>query len=118
MQYVAMILGGSLPMGLLIFVGSYFGIWRKNTVKLPWGDVFGIFIGAWMLAAVLLIAFQVMLSGQDQEIRQVVGTLWGPLIVGVLIGRKFTSWRREKIKMAESQSKLSPDSGIGQTKPD
>jgi hypothetical protein len=111
LNYLALILGGSLPMGVLIFVGSYFGIWRKNTVKLPWGEVIGIFIGSWVLAIVLQLGFQVILSGQDPQFRQVFGGLWGPLVVGILIGRKFTSWRREKIKEQAGTAPAEPTKG-------
>ena len=96
MDYLAAIIGGSLPLGLLIFVGSYFGIWRKNPIKLPRLEAFSIFLGAWILAAILIIIFRILLNDQDPEIQQLVGTLWGPLVIGVIIGRKVTAWRRKR----------------------
>lgn len=111
MNNIAVMLGGSLPMGVLIFVGSYFGIWRKNTVKLPWGEVFGIFVGAWVLAIVLLLLFQLILAGQDAQLRQDIGGLWGPLVVGVLIGRKFTAWRRAQLSSKEAAQPAVPTKG-------
>ena len=94
MDYLILLISSSLPLGLFVFVGSYFGIWRKNTTKLPILEAIVIFFGCWLLTAILLLLFKIILIGQDAETRQVFGTLWGPLIVGILIGRRVTDWRR------------------------
>jgi len=93
MEAIAYIIGSSLPMGLFIFVGSYFGIWKRRESKLPLKESILIFIGLWVLALVLIITFRILLSGQDELIQSTVGGLWGPLIVGVIIGRSIVDKR-------------------------
>lgn len=90
-QYYA---GATLPMALLVFAGSYFGIWKKNEVKLPPNEVIGLFVFIWVLSAALMLAFHLALANQDELTRTTIGNLWGPLIVGVIIGRNVADWRR------------------------
>lgn len=96
MNTILHVAASSLPMALLIFVGSYFGIWKRRESKLPFKEAILIFIGLWILTTILIIAFRILLSGQDELIQSTVGSLWGPLIVGVIIGRNIVN-KRHKI---------------------
>ena len=97
METIAYLIGSSLPMGLFIFAGSYFGIWKRRESKLPFKEAILIFIGLWVLALLLIIAFRALLSGQDELIQSTVGGLWGPLIVGIIIGRNIVDKRHKTI---------------------
>ncbi len=97
MDTILPIAASSLPMALLIFVGSYFGIWKKRESKLPFKETILIFIGLWILATILIIVFKILLSNQDELIQSTVGDLWGPLIVGVIIGRNVVDKRHKTI---------------------
>ena len=93
MEAIAYVVGSSLPMGLLIFVGSYFGLWKKREKKLPLSETAIMFVACWVLAIILIIAFRVLLSGQDELTQSTVGNLWGPLIVGIIIARNLVDKR-------------------------
>jgi len=99
--------GATLPMALLVFAGSYFGIWKKNKVKLPLSEVIALFAFLWVLSALLIIGFSFILAGQDELTRSTIGNLWGPLVVGVLVGRSVADWRRrinaQKSKVARME---------------
>jgi len=95
MEMISYYAGTTLPMALLVFVGSYFGIWKKNEIKLPPNEVIGLFVLLWILSAILTVGFHLALAGQDELTRSTVGNLWGPLIVGVIIGRNIADWRRK-----------------------
>ena len=97
MEAIAYIIGSSLPMGIFIFVGSYFGMWKRRESKLPFKETIFIFIGLWILAIILIIAFRILLSDQDELIQSTVGGLWGPLIVGIIIGRNIVDKRHKTI---------------------
>jgi len=88
--------GSSLPLALLIFAGSYFGIWKKNTIRLPRGEAIALFFILWAVTMGLLLVFRALLINQDELTRSTVGNLWGPLLVGIIIGRRLVSWRRKK----------------------
>ena len=92
---IAYIIGSSFPLALFIFAGSYFGIWKKNLVKLPRIEAVSLFFILWVITGLLLLIFRVLLASQDQLTRSTIGNLWGPLIVGIIIGRALTSWRRK-----------------------
>jgi len=85
----------AFPLALFIFAGSYFGIWKKNLVKLPRIEAVSLFFILWVITGLLLLIFRVLLASQDQLTRSTIGNLWGPLIVGIIIGRALTSWRRK-----------------------
>jgi len=93
METIAYIVGSSLPMALLIFVGSYFGLWKKREKKLPLNETAIMFIACWVLATILIISFKLLLSEQDELIQTTVGNLWGPLIVGITIARNLVDKR-------------------------
>ena len=97
MEAIAYIIGSSLPMGIFIFVGSYFGMWKRRESKLPFKETIFIFIGLWILAIILIIAFRILLSDQDELIQSTVGGLWGPLIVAIIIGRNILDKRHKTI---------------------
>ena len=93
MEEIVYIAGSSLPMAFLIFVGSYFGLWKRREKKLPLKEAAIMFVVCWILATILIIAFRVLLSGQDELTQSTVGNLWGPLIVGVIIARNLVDRR-------------------------
>ncbi|MGE3482270.1 MAG: hypothetical protein AB7K73_12755 [Gammaproteobacteria bacterium] len=95
METIAFLVGSSLPMAVLVFVGSYVGIWKRNQIKLPFWDKIGLFFALWLISAGLWLLFRIILSGQDEVIRSTVGNLWGPLVVGIIVGRSLVSWRRK-----------------------
>ena len=86
----------ALPLTVLVFVGSYFGIWKRQPIKVPGLEVLGLFFALWAITAILLALFRAMLSDQDEVIRSAIGNLWGPLILGVIAGRSLMQWRRNK----------------------
>ena len=87
--------GSAFPMAVLVFVGSYFGIWKRNEHKLPAKETIILFFVLWLISAILVIVFKVSLSGQDEATQATIGNLWGPLIVGIIIGRNIADWRRK-----------------------
>ena len=95
MDMIPYIAVSSLPMGSLLFVGSYFGISKTRRQKLPAKEVIILFFAFWLLAAVLIIVFKVLLSGQDESIQSMIGDLFGPLIIGLIIGRNIVQWRHK-----------------------
>jgi TRAP-type C4-dicarboxylate transport system permease large subunit len=101
MDAIAYIVGSSLPMALLVFVGSYFGLWKRREKKLPLSEAVIMFFLCWALVTVLIIAFRVLLSGQDELTQSTVGNLWGPLIVGIMICRNLVE-RRLKTSSLEA----------------
>ena len=97
MKMFAYLAGTTLPLAVMVYVGSYFGIWKRNTVRLPLFEAVGIFFLMWLITAGLILTFRVLLAEQDELTRSTVGGLWGPLIVGILIGRTLVSLRRKSI---------------------
>lgn len=95
METFVYLVGSSLPMALLLFVGSYFGLWKRNEKKLPAKEAVILFFALWLIAAILIIAFNIILAGQDELTRSTIGNLWGPLILGIIIGRTIASWLRK-----------------------
>ena len=110
MEMIAYIAGSSLPMALLIFVGSYFGIWKRRKHKLPIKESIILFFVFWLLAVMLIIAFKVLLSGQDELTQSTIGNLWGPLIVGIIVGRYIVEWRH-KVNSYDAVRKSYEDDG-------
>jgi len=94
MEIVAYLAGSTLPMALLVFVGSYPGIWKRSEHKLPAKEAVILFFALWVISAVLIIGFKIILAGQDELTQYTIDTLWGPLIVGIIIGRSIANWRR------------------------
>lgn len=88
-------IGFTLSLGFMVFVGSYFGIFKRNKTKLPGGELVGLFLFLWLLSAGLLMVFGALLSTLDQESMPAGINLLGPLVVGILVGRKIVSWRRQ-----------------------
>lgn len=103
MEDISYYAGTTLPMAALVFVGSYFGIWKKNEVKLPLYEAIGLFIFLWVLSAILNVGFNLALAGRDELTQSTIGNLWGPLIAGVIIGRNVADWRRRVNEKKKSQ---------------
>jgi len=97
MEMIAEQIGFTFALALAVFVGSYFGVFRRNKTKLPVKDLLGLFFLLWLISAVLffLFIFSALLSGLDQAAMPEGIYLLGPLIFGILIGRKLVSWRRK-----------------------
>ncbi|BCO31166.1 hypothetical protein TspCOW1_12690 [Thiohalobacter sp. COW1] len=95
METFAYLASSTLPMAVLAFVGSYFGIWKRNEHKLPASEAIILFFVLWVISAILIILFKIMLAGQGELTQSTVGNLWGPLIVGIIIGRIIADWRRK-----------------------
>ena len=95
METFAYFAGSTFPMAVLVFVGSYFGIWKRNKHKLPAKETIILFFVLWLISGILLIVFKIVLSGQDELTQSTIGNLWGPLVVGIIIGRNITDWRRK-----------------------
>jgi len=95
MENISYLVGSTLPMALLVFVGSYFGLWKRNEYTLPAKEAVVLFFALWIISAILVIAFKIIFSSLDELTQSTVGNLWGPLIVGIIIGRTIVSWRRK-----------------------
>ena len=108
MDALAEQIGFTLSLGLMVFVGSYFGIFKRNKTKLPGGELVGLFLFLWLLSAGLLMLFGALLSTLDQESMPEGMNLLGPLIVGILVGRKIVSWRRQ-IRVRETEAATDQD---------
>jgi hypothetical protein len=93
MEMLAFVIGSSLPLTVLVFAGSYFGIWKRSGTRLPWIQVLGLFVMLWIVTAALSLLVGVTLPGED------VARLWIPLVVGIVIGRTVIGWI-SKTKMA------------------
>jgi len=96
MDIIAYYIGSSLPITILIFIGSYFGLWKRRSTKLSFKETLVIFLSFWILSVLLIILFDIILAGQDELIKSTIGNLWGPLIVGISIGRNIVEWRHKK----------------------
>jgi len=90
MELIAYYAGFTFPIALLVFVGSYFGIWKKTEARLPAGEVAALFFFLWVVTALLMLGFRLALGGQGAA----AVDLWGPLVAGVIIGRSLVDWRR------------------------
>lgn len=97
MEEIAYFIGSAFPMGLLIFVGSYFGLWKRRKSKLPFKETVILFFSFWVLSAILIVIFKLLLANQDELIQSTIGNLWGPLIAGIIIGRNIVDKRHKKI---------------------
>ncbi|MDZ7789720.1 MAG: hypothetical protein U5L08_04350 [Xanthomonadales bacterium] len=91
MDLLAYYAGFSFPIALLAFIGAYFGVWKSADTKLPTGEVVSLFFSLWVLSAVLVLGFHLVIGPQNES----AADLWGPLIAGVLIGRFIVNWRCE-----------------------
>ena len=85
----AFIVGSSLPLTVLAFAGSYWGIWKRSSEKLPVRKAFGLFLILWVVMAALWLLASVLLPKDS------VLNLWGPLIIGATIGRTLRDWLAE-----------------------
>ena len=94
MEMFAVLAGSSLPLAVMVFVGSYFGIWKRNTTKLLFRQAISLFLLLWVITAGLWLFFYFILIGQDEPI-PAAGKLWGPLIIGIIIGRRLVNSRRK-----------------------
>ena len=95
METFAYLASSTLPMALLVFAGSYFGIWKRNEHKLPAKEAVILFFVLWVISAILIITFKLLLAGQDELTQSTIGNLWGPLILGIIIGRNIADRRRK-----------------------
>lgn len=95
MEMFAYLAGSSLPLAFLVFVGSYFAVGRRNKIRLPLKETVSLFVLLWIITACLWLTFRALLADQDEFIRSTMGNLWGPLIVGIIIGRALVLWRRK-----------------------
>ena len=86
--------GATLPMALLAFAGSYFGIWKKRTVKLSRDELTWLFMFLWTLTAFITFAAHILLSGYDETTRSTIANYLAPLIIGVIAGREVVAWRK------------------------
>lgn len=96
MESFSIYAGFSLPIAILVFVGSisYIGKRKPEQRKLSVVEVIMLFLGLWFISAALIFIFKIMFAGQDDMLLSTVGDLWGPLIVGVVVGRGIVNWRR------------------------
>jgi hypothetical protein len=108
MEEIAYFIGASLPMAVFIFIGSYFGLWKRRKSKLSFKETVILFLSFWVLSAILTIIFKLLLSGQEELIQSTIGNLWGPLIVGVIIGRKIIEWRHKIISDNDVRKSYEP----------
>ena len=101
---IAEIIGYTLPLGIAVYIGSYVGVFKRQDMKLSGGEKVGLFFGLWLLSAVLLILFATLLSSVDLgSVPRESVYLAGPLIVGIIVGRKIVKWRRDK-RASENQA--------------
>jgi len=92
----AMLLGSAVPLTLLVFAGTFWGVWKRSYVKLPIHESILIFLSLWAISILLKAIFSAALINTDEVIRSTVSNLWGPLILGIAIGRALVKWRQKK----------------------
>ena len=93
---IAGFVGYTLPLGIAVYIGSYVGVFKRQETKLPGGELVGLFFFLWLLSAVLLVVFSALLSGVVQDSMPESVYLVGPLIVGIIVGRKIVKRRRDR----------------------
>lgn len=81
-------------MAVFVFVGSYLGLWKRNNKKLPVRETIVLFVALWVVSAGLIVLFKAVGSSYVQLAQANIDVL-GPLVIGVIIGRKVISWRHE-----------------------
>lgn len=97
MEYLILKISSALPMALLIWVGTKYGVAKSHgskPPKLPINESIAIFLTLWLLAAILVTAFHFLLSGMSKE-DQLVPELLVPLIVGIAAGIYIVEWRQK-----------------------
>lgn len=99
MELIFFAFGAAVPLALLAFVGSYFGIWKRRSVTLSLPQKLQLFLGLWVLSGLLSLVFGAVLRGQDPSILS-AGMLWGPLVVSVILGRMYVN-RYKKQPLAD-----------------
>jgi len=92
MNYLMFVIGSTLPMAFLVFVGSYFGIWKRRERKIPYYEAVILFIVLWVVAAVLTLLTSSVFSGYEEAAKN-QANLWGPLLIGIFVGRRIVDWR-------------------------
>jgi len=100
---IAVILGGSLLPAILVYVGSYVGIFKKTNRQLPFGEKTALFIFFWILCAIV----QIILRAKFQLVEG--DALWATIILGIVIGRPIVSWRSAVYKSKQLEVKSSED---------
>lgn len=93
MEPFSYLVGYTFFIGFMVFVGSYFGIFKKKTHKLPRVELVGLFFVLWALSAALLFMFRAAssslgLAGLPESV-----DLFITLAGGIYIGRKMVASR-------------------------
>jgi uncharacterized transporter YbjL len=55
-----------------------------------------LFFALWIISGVLIIAYILLLAGKNELTQATIGNFWGPLIVGIIIGRNIVNWHRKE----------------------
>ncbi len=112
---IAWAIGFSFPTAIFIFCGSYFGIFKRRKEKLRGIEPLVLFSLIWFLSIILIMLFKLFSRDITSSLGKSNLETFGPIVVGVILGRIYVNWRLRKKAEAVALNKLATNMTVQDT---